>query len=196
MDILCSIVRKDYHQCCQYTHSLSLPNDSKSISILTLRQSVAMRGLRSKDPIGLNYEHLTNVRFIEDRCLFLSSIFNSYSRNLACMKLVRAAVTAERKLRVVGSPPTAFPLDIWCNNLQEEVASFDNNAGFLSKRCSNTAQLLSETLDFKTKRDQEIQTASTYELTHLTLDDSATMQVITVITLVYLSSTSIAVRQC
>jgi hypothetical protein len=130
-----------------------------------------MRSLRSKDPIGINYEHLTKVRFVEDRCLFLGSIFNSFSRSLTCMRLVRAAVFADRRLQVAGL------------------------ADFVLRRCSNTAQLLSETLDFKTKRDQEMQTASTYELTHLTLDDSATMQVITVITLVYLSSTSIAVGQ-
>jgi hypothetical protein len=110
------------------------------------------------------------------------------------MRLVRAAVSTDPGLRV-GGLPFAPSLDIWCNNLQEEVASFENNATFLLRRCSNTAQLLTETVDFKTKRDQEIQTASTYELTHLTLDDSATMQVITIITLVYLSSTSIAVRQ-
>jgi hypothetical protein len=144
-----------------------------------------MRSLRSKDPIGLNYEHLTKVRFVEDRCLFLGSIFNSFSR---------AAVSADKRLQVAGLPSTPW-LEIWCNNLQEEVASCNNNADFVLRRCSNTAQLLSETLDFKTRRDQEMQTASTYELTHLTLDDSATMQVITVITLVYLSSTSIAVRQ-
>jgi hypothetical protein len=153
-----------------------------------------MRSLRSKDPIGLNYEHLTKVRFVEDRCLFLGSIFNSFSRSLACMRLVRAAVSTDRRLQVAGLPSTPW-LEIWCNNLQEEVTSCNNNADFVLRRCSNTAQLLSETLDFKTKRDQEMQTASTYELTHLTLDDSATMQVITVITLVYLSSTSIAVRQ-
>jgi len=108
------------------------------------------------------------------------------------MRLIRAAFSARRSLQIVGSVSNPS-LETWCDNLQEEIASFDNNANFLLRRCGNTAQLLSETLDFKTKRDQEMQTASTYELTQLTLDDSATMQVITVITLIYLSSTSIAV---
>lgn len=79
-------------------------------------------------------------------------------------------------------------------NLQFEVSCLSDTGEYMLRKCSNVAQILSEVLEFKTKRDLEKQTKLTFELTKQGVDDSVVVKVITIITLVYLSSTTVAVR--
>ncbi|KAK4912284.1 hypothetical protein LTR49_019285 [Elasticomyces elasticus] len=151
-----------------------------------IQLSTAMMGLRSQDVVRLHYEHLTKVRYIEEQCLPLKSVSESFKRSIARLDMIREVIVAKEgtaKLRVDGD---------WVSNMLEEWASISANLDFVLHRCTSTAQLLSDTLDVKSRREAEIQSASVFELTHLTVDDSATVQVITVITLIYLASTSVA----
>ncbi|KAK3704620.1 hypothetical protein LTR37_013719 [Vermiconidia calcicola] len=76
--------------------------------------------------------------------------------------------------------------------LQNQVASYDAHLQVLLKRCTSTAHLLEQIATSKNQRIAQEQSGYMMELTKSTVDDSATVRVITVITLVYLSSTVVA----
>lgn len=82
----------------------------------------------------------------------------------------------------------------WLLNYQRTVEGFADEVLSLMSRCGSTARLLRDRLEFKDRLETQKQSEYILQLTHSTVDDSATVRVITVITLVYLSFSVVAVR--
>lgn len=72
------------------------------------------------------------------------------------------------------------------NNFEHQLSGFKENAALLLTRITSVSQLLSDTLTFK-------QNQLVLELTRLSVNDSAAVRVITILTLIYLPATAIAV---
>lgn len=74
-----------------------------------------------------------------------------------------------------------------------QMTSYNEHLQVLLKRCSSTAHLLEQLVWSKNQNLTREQNAYVLELTKSAADDSAAIRVITVITLIYLSSTFVAV---
>jgi LPS sulfotransferase NodH len=81
----------------------------------------------------------------------------------------------------------------WLENYQRKATACANNAGALLTTCERAVQLLDRVLNLKCQQVAQQQNTAILALTKSTVDDSATVRVITAITLVYLSCTVVAV---
>lgn len=73
------------------------------------------------------------------------------------------------------------------------ATAYSQNALFLRDKIRGTAELLSDTLNLKHQKIAQTISENTLGLTDAAVKDSATIRVITVVTLLYLPSTFIAV---
>ena len=73
------------------------------------------------------------------------------------------------------------------------VAAYNGNAEFLLSRIQGTAQLLADTLNLKHQQTNQRISEHTLTLNDAALKDSATIRVITVVTLIYIPANFIAV---
>ena len=80
-------------------------------------------------------------------------------------------------------------------NYMNRFEAYARSVTFLLEKNRATAQLLSDTLDVKYQMTTERIGQNTFALTKKTTGDSATVRVITVLTLIYLPVTSVAVSQ-
>lgn len=77
---------------------------------------------------------------------------------------------------------------------QIQLVSLKNNLISLLKRCQSANSLLEQIATSKNQRIAQDQSLEVVKLTESTVDDSVTIRVITVITLIYVSATAPAVR--
>ncbi|KAF4313988.1 hypothetical protein GTA08_BOTSDO00104 [Botryosphaeria dothidea] len=75
---------------------------------------------------------------------------------------------------------------------EKEVAAYLGNAKYLLARVEKIAALLSDTLNLRDQATSDEQNGYVLQLTRSTVDDSITIKVITVVTLVYLPFTFVA----
>lgn len=73
------------------------------------------------------------------------------------------------------------------------VAAYNSNAAYLLDKVQATAQLLADTLNLKHQQTAQRVSENTLALNDAAVKDSATIRVITVVTLVYLPANFIAV---
>ena len=78
-------------------------------------------------------------------------------------------------------------------NYSVMAAAYSQNAIYLRDKVRGTAQLLSDTLNLKHQRIAQSISENTLTLTDAAAKDSATIRVITVVSLLYLPATFIAV---
>ena len=78
-------------------------------------------------------------------------------------------------------------------NYATMAAAYSQNASFLRDRVRGTAQLLSDTLNLKYQKIGQSVSENTLAFTNAASQDSATVRVITVVTLLYLPATFVAV---
>lgn len=76
-----------------------------------------------------------------------------------------------------------------------QIQSYNEHLHVLLKRCKSTAHLLEQLSASKNQKLTTEQSSYILTLTKAAADDSAATRVITVITLIYLSSTVVAVSQ-
>jgi hypothetical protein len=74
-----------------------------------------------------------------------------------------------------------------------QIVSYNEHLQVLLKRCKSTAHLLEQLVASKNQKLTREQSSYILTLTKAAADDSAAIRVITVITLIYLSSTVVAV---
>lgn len=79
------------------------------------------------------------------------------------------------------------------SNYASMAAAYSNNTAFLLQKIRVTAQLLSDTLNLKHQQTAQTISENTLALNDAAVKDSATIRVITVVTLLYLPGTFIAV---
>ena len=79
-------------------------------------------------------------------------------------------------------------------NYRTVAAAYSRNAIFLRDKIRGTIQLLSDTLNLKYQRIAQTISENTLALNNAAVKDSATIRVITVVTLLYLPATFVAVN--
>lgn len=134
--------------------------------------------------------HFLETRFLPvDPALKMMTITMSQLRELFnSQKMWRS----ESDRRRYDFGPFNEVVDIHAN----QIASYSEHLQVLLKRCNSTAKLLEQLVASKNQKLSREQNEYILTLTKSAADDSAAIRVITVITLIYLSSTVVAVSLC
>jgi hypothetical protein len=82
-----------------------------------------------------------------------------------------------------------------CANLASMTTVYRDNTAVLLVKCTSTLGVLNSILNLNNQRIAQQQNDRVFYLTTSTVDDSATVRVITAITLVFLSFTAVAVSE-
>jgi len=83
----------------------------------------------------------------------------------------------------------------WKLNQKRKLAAYEENRAALADQCEFAGKLLRDRLEARDQLAMQKQSHYALQLTKSTVDDSATVRVVTVITLVYLSFTVVAVSR-
>ena len=135
----------------------------------------------------LQFSHatLSQLRRLEHRLLLLPSIFDSMTRTLYKLEAFASTCSAYGNTPLQTDCATKEVLE----NYKTMFNEYNQNASFVLSKVRGSAQLLLDTLNLK----HQLIAQKTSENT-LALNDSASIRVITVVTLVYLPATFTAVR--
>lgn len=133
-------------------------------------------------PLRVNHESLTAVRNTENRCLTLQPIFRSLDKTFDVLHQANAALGECGEIEKHDLQMMKQLL----NNYSATVNSYGQAAWSLQSRTSRIAAHITDTLSFKDAYISKRQT-------EFMLRDSTTVRVITVVTLVYLPATFMAV---
>ena len=79
-------------------------------------------------------------------------------------------------------------------NYNNTTAAYSQNAVFVLNKVRGTGQLLSDTLNLKHQQNAEVISGNTLALNNMAAKDSATIRVITMVTLLFLPAQFVAVR--
>lgn len=145
-------------------------------------QSSTLLGTKVRHTIEYNYDSLAQLRYIQARCLPLDSIFAGYRRAITELANLSASLLSTNP----SQSQIAATLSGWTATHKQRLETYQDHSNALKASCEFTVELLRDRLGFK-------ENSSIWELTKLTVDDSATVRVITVITLAFLSFTVVAV---
>ncbi|KAJ5160877.1 uncharacterized protein N7482_007881 [Penicillium canariense] len=143
---------------------------------------------RIEEELRVNHETLGTVRHAEARCLSLQPIFRSLRKTFQALHDVNEAL-AERN---ITQQSDAHAMKQLLNNYVNLVDAYTQQAWFLKSRTACLAVSITDTLSFKDSNTAKRQTQYMLDLTLSTVDDSTTVRVITIVTLIYLPSTFIA----
>ena len=126
---------------------------------------------------------------IEARLLLLPTIFHSLNQSLELLQAYSVAIQSDSS----NSDPTCPSTLEVLANYQTLVEAYSQNTVFLINKIRKTAQLVSDTLNMKHQQITQDTNENTLALTNAAVKDSATIRVITVVTLLYLPTTFVAV---
>ncbi|KJK61660.1 CorA-like Mg2+ transporter protein [Aspergillus parasiticus SU-1] len=159
---------------------------SHEATVLTVSNTTVTE--RIQDPLRVNHHMLTSIRSVESRCLPLQALFRSFDRT------VQTLHKANNALRDCGSVQhlSWHKMDQLLDNYESHADAYLQAASFLQSRAATTAQLIADTFSFKNSHTAQEQSDYMLDLTSSTVDDSSTVRVITVVTLIYLPSTFMA----
>ena len=132
---------------------------------------------------------LSELRCIEGRLLPLPSIFQSLVRNVHMLEAYNNDLQVDCSITSENHDSTQQILQ----NYVTMARAYSDNVTFLLDKIRGTAQLLSDTLNLKHQHTTQNISENTLALTTASVQDSATIRVITVVTLLYLPTTFIAV---
>ena len=171
------------------------------IDNLTADQPNFISKLQSKMIIGadideeLQFSHstLSALRQIEGRLLLLPPLFRTLIQDIDMLSafddgLQRGGSSLDNNHR---------PTQEMLQNYAAMASAYSQNAMFLRDKIRGTAELLSDTLNLKNQMFAQSMSVNTLELTNAAAADSAAIRTITVVTLLYLPATFVAVSsQC
>lgn len=143
---------------------------------------------RGRD-LDLQTTTLRKLKEIEDRLLFRVSA--NVRSNIAIVEVLLKACT---HLQAIGAMDEEHFADntSYLQSFLNRLKSHQSSAGTLEKRLSATIGLLSNLLDLKNQKAAGVINDNMLALTEETVDDSATVFVISLVTLIYLPSQWIA----
>ena len=111
------------------------------------------------------------------------------NQSLELLQAYSAAIQADSSNSDPTCPSTLEVLP----NYRTLAEAYSQNATFLIDKIRKTAQLVSDTLNMKHQKITQDTNENTLALTNAAVKDSATIRVITVVTLLYLPTTFVAV---
>ncbi len=140
----------------------------------------------------LQFSHatLSKLRHIEARLLALPSIFDSSIHGIQMLEEYYETFRRDDSITDELHYATSEVL----RNFRTLTEAYNQNTIFLLEKVRTTAQLLSDTLNLKHQQTAEHTSDNTLAMTKAAVQDSATIRVITVVTLLYLPAMFIAVR--
>ncbi|OCL06730.1 hypothetical protein AOQ84DRAFT_223520 [Glonium stellatum] len=144
-----------------------------------------LMGIRFDAPLQATADTLTRVRFIESRLLPLPPIFHSYRETFRGLLNFNEMLYTQRSL---GSDPKSETVCA-IENLNHQTGAYALQADFLLTKAASIAQLLSDKLALKDQHTAREQNKSICAMTRVSVKDSSTVRVITVVTLMYLPTT-------
>lgn len=144
--------------------------------ILTLSNTAMAQHI--EEPLAVNHRTLMTARYIENRFLPLRSIFPSSNQIFETIRHANNCLAKAQVLQEDQSSNMGYLL----KNYTRQLEAYVQHTLFLQSRAARTAQTLTDTLSFKNSR-------YTLDLTMSSLDDSSTVRVITVMTMIYLPPT-------
>ncbi|KAG2419116.1 hypothetical protein HFD88_002220 [Aspergillus terreus] len=144
---------------------------------------------RTHGSLDDNHRNLAAVRSVEYSCAPLQAIFRSTREIFDKMHLANQFLEDHGQ---AGQPKTEAMRQLLDNYLNH-VDAYSQSALFLQGQTARAAQLLSDAISFKISITTQAQTDYMLDLTVSTSDDSMTVRVITIVTLIYLPSTFMAV---
>ncbi|EED16088.1 conserved hypothetical protein [Talaromyces stipitatus ATCC 10500] len=133
-------------------------------------------------PFNELYEYLSGLHNLERRLAPLKSIFSATRRILQLLT----------KLNDTYTHPDRVNIKERLENLEEMVNGFDDNLQYLISRLGSISSLLSNTISLKNENTSNQVSNSMLKYNRFTVDDSATVRVITLVTLIYLPPTSVS----
>jgi hypothetical protein len=142
-----------------------------------------------KDLDGVVARDIADLSFTERRLIPADAILAATTRLAQDLGNVIQSKTTS----TVG--PTGVELVEFCANLASTTISYRDNAATLLVKCTSTLGVLNSILNLNNQRIAQQQNDRVFYLTTATVDDSATVRVITAITLVFLSFTAVAVSK-
>ncbi|KAE8550354.1 hypothetical protein EYB25_006580 [Talaromyces marneffei] len=128
------------------------------------------------------YESLSSLHNLETRLAPLRSIFPATKRILQLLI----------KLNNAYAHPDKVYINERLDNMEEMINSFDDNLQYLMSRVASICSLLSNTISLKNENTSNQVSNSMLKYNRFTVDDSATVRVITLVTLIYLPPTSVS----
>ena len=144
---------------------------------------------RPEEDLRVNYETLGSIRHAESCCLSLEPIFRSLRKALQTLDDVNYILTE----RNITQQSDAHAMKLLLNNYMNMVDAYTQQASFLKNRAACLAVSITDTLSFKDSNTAKRQSQYMLDLTLSTVDDSTTVRVITIVTLIYLPFTFMAV---
>lgn len=137
-----------------------------------------------------SHSTLSRLRRTETRLLLLPTIFHSLIQSIHILEAYSSALEADGS---ISDETCRSTLELLAN-YRTLIEAYSQNTTFLLKKIGKTAQLLSDTLNLKHQQSAQDTSDNTLALTNAAVKDSATIKVITVVTLLYLPTTFVAVR--
>lgn len=141
------------------------------------------------EELKVSHSTLSGLRRIEGRVLLLPPIFQSLLHNIRILEIFNDALQTDDG----ASNDTHDDTQELLQNYATMVAAYNCNATYLLDKIRGTAQLLADTLNLKHQQTARRVSENTLALNDAAVKDSATIRVITVVTLVYLPANFIAV---
>ena len=122
--------------------------------------------------------------------MLLPSIFKSLIQDIHILTAFNDALHAEG----TGTDQHYGAIQEFLQNYSAVAAAYSRNAIFLCDKIRSTTQLLSDTMYLKHDKIAQTISENTLALNNAAVKDSATIRVITVVTLLYLPATFVAVN--
>jgi hypothetical protein len=138
-------------------------------------------------PVSANT--LTRTRFVQERLLPLMPIFRSYEETFTGLSKLNDDLFDRKSISLESHTEIKCTL----RNMARQIAAYKHNVEFLLQKINTMAQLLSDMLALKNQHIAQDQNSQLTKMTQLTVQDSATLRVIGVATLVFLPTTFVAV---
>ncbi|KAJ5668871.1 hypothetical protein N7462_009941 [Penicillium macrosclerotiorum] len=143
---------------------------------------------RLEEELRLNHETLNTVRHTEARCLSLVPIFRSLQQSFQALHYFNDALAESN----ITQQSDAYSMKQLLRNYTSMVDAYSQQAEFLKSRTACLAVSITDTLSFKDSFTAKSQSQYMLDLTLSTVDDSTTVRVITIVTLIYLPPTFMA----
>lgn len=128
------------------------------------------------------YESLQSLRFIESKLAPFLAIYCSHRTVLSKLVHINTSLLSNGAISQEQFYANTGTID----SLQESIAAYDRSTDFMLGRIRSTSQLISDTIALKSQNTSEV-------LSDQMLQHSGTIRVITLVTLVYLPATFVAV---
>ncbi|KAF2168536.1 hypothetical protein M409DRAFT_21286 [Zasmidium cellare ATCC 36951] len=152
----------------------------------TEQLSIRMLNIGLKTPNGVSTSDLADINYIESRLTPAQAVLTSIIK--LCDDL--ETMTAEVKTLLPDAADAQWPRTL--SNSRAKLIAFRSNSSVLLRKTANISQMLNSILTFRSQEIMKEQSERVLFLTTSTVDDSATVRVITAITLVFLSFTVVA----